>query len=89
MPWLTAFNALLSLLKALADEVQRRQAQQALDAAADTGRRLGTAETLTEVFHEAANLIAQADHARRVFRDQLRAHPERLSDDDGYKRSDG
>lgn len=88
MGWLAALNAFLSLLKVLLAESAKRQERQAGKSAQDTGQRLGTAEALAGVFNEAAHLIEQADHARRVFRDQLRAHPDRLHDDDGFKRND-
>lgn len=88
MSWLAALNAFLALMKLLLAESAKRQEREAQRSSHAQGERLGEAETLAEVFNDAARLIEQADHARRVFRDQLRADPSRLRDDDGFKRDD-
>jgi hypothetical protein len=83
MSWLAVFSSIVALIRLVltqASERQRRRSE--LDSQA-----IGRALALKEVLDEALNLMGDAQLARRRFRDQLRAYPERLSDDDGHKRT--
>ena len=82
MAWTALLSTILNLLKLIFAQVALRQQKQILESGASAGRTAA----LKEVLDETINLIAQAEMARRVFRDALRDHPERLSDNDGFKR---
>ncbi|MEO0496905.1 MAG: hypothetical protein AAF141_05975 [Pseudomonadota bacterium] len=81
MRWLTALRAVLSLLAAVAKRSRELEA-----AAQKEGRIIGRREALKEALEDARNLVNEAEHARRVFRDRLAANPDGLRADDGYRR---
>lgn len=72
----------LALLKLLFAEADRQRERAVREGFMDMGRTAA----LKGVLDGTVKFIAEAQAARTDFRDDLRAHPERLSDDDGFKR---
>lgn len=68
--------------------IATRTKQLSEKAAADEMRRLGRLEAVAEALRDAANTIDQANEARQAFRDRYLTDPERLHDNDGYRRND-
>lgn len=82
--WAALFQSLSALIAVLSKAAARRIEE----AAHDEQRRLGRLQALTETLADTVALIEDADAARHAFRDRLRADPDSLYDDDGYRRED-
>ena len=82
MSWLALLSSFLTLAKMLLGQAAQRQERRT----AENGMSIGRMAALKEVLDESVNLMAEAEAARRAFRDDLRQRPDSLSDDDGFKR---
>jgi hypothetical protein len=74
MTWLTVLSALLKLVLVILEMARQRQAEGA-----------GRAEAIAESATHALDLIRNARDARRAASDIV-TDPERLHDDDGFRR---
>lgn len=77
MSWLNIIGVLLGLVQNLVSYLHERKV---IDAA--------TKEVLLQNAQDSLEVIAKARAARQAVRDELNKHPERLRDDDGFKRPD-
>ncbi|MEP2707793.1 MAG: hypothetical protein ABJQ71_15195 [Roseibium sp.] len=75
MQWLAALRAVAGFLREITALVRERQLLKA-----------GRAEAIAETFKEAANALQHARNAEHAIRAELDAHPDRLHDDDGFRR---
>ncbi|MBO0346025.1 hypothetical protein J0X15_12395 [Roseibium sp. CAU 1637] len=75
MSWLAVLRALTAFLSEVATSVRERRLLKA-----------GRAEAVAEILSDATKALQTARDAGERVRAELRAHPERLLDDDGFRR---
>jgi hypothetical protein len=77
MNWLSLIGGILSLVNSLIGYLRERKLIEG-----------AVAEVLLQNANDSLDVIAKARTARQAVRDDLAKHPERVRDDDGYKRQD-
>ena len=76
MNWISALGALLGFLREVSAGMRERQI-----------RNGGRAEAVAAFFAEATNALQKARTAELGMEHELNAHPDRLHDDDGFRRN--
>lgn len=86
MAWARVITQGLALLAVILRTAAERRKSAATRAELRRQRELGRAEAIGETIEDVLGLIRRARNARMRVRDRLRADPDRLREDDGFRR---